>query len=429
MLFLHLVTFLKAKKMNVNHTFSINYWLYRSKAKNGKAPIYCRITMNGQRIEISVKRSIEPSKWMAGAGIVKGTSVEARTINTYLDTIKADLYKKYNQLLILGNPIYLEDVKNSFLGLKKEDKKGLIEVFTYHNDQMKASIGIEVVKATHTKFETVKKKLTNFLKVKLNKKEIYLDDLTNKFIVDFEYYLKVEEKIAHNTVMKYIRNVKKVINMAIANEWITKNPFSQFKCSTKKVIREILTQSEIDALLNKSFEIPRLEEVRDIFLFCCYTGYAFVDVEALTTEDVVLGIDGVKWIYTNRKKTGTQSNVPLLQPALNILEKYKNHPCQEIQNKLLPVKSNQKMNSYLKEIAAVCNIKKPLTMHIARHTFATTITLSNNVPIETVSKLLGHTKLATTQIYAQVLDTKISKDMLALSKQLEEINVKLKKAK
>lgn len=415
--------------MKVNHTFSINYWLYRSKAKNGKAPIYCRITMNGQRIEMSVKRSIEPSKWVVGAGMVKGTSEEARTINNYLDAIKADLYKKYNQLLILGNPIYLDDIKNSFLGNKKEDKKGLIEVFTYHNDQMKVTIGIEVVKATHTKFETVKKKLTSFLKEKYDKKEIYLDDLTNKFIVDFEYYLKVEEKIAHNTVMKYIRNVKKVINIAIANEWLTKNPFSNFKCSTKKVIREILTQAEINELTNKNFEITRLDEVRDIFLFCCYTGYAFVDVEALTTDDVVIGIDGVKWIHTNRKKTGTQSNVPLLQPALRILEKYKDHPCQEIQNRLLPVKSNQKMNAYLKEIVAVCNIKKPLTMHIARHTFATTITLSNNVPIETVSKLLGHTKLATTQIYAQVLDTKISKDMLALSKQLEVTENVLKKAK
>jgi len=415
--------------MKANHTFSINYWLYRSKAKNGKAPIYCRITMNGQRIEMSVKRSIEPTKWISGAGIVKGTSEEARTINNYLDTIKADLFKKYNQLLILGNPIYLEDIKNSFFGNKKEDKKGLIEVFTYHNDQMKATIGFEVVKATHTKFETVKKKLISFLKIKHDKKEIYLDDLTNKFIVDFEYYLKVEEKIAHNTVMKYIRNVKKVMNIAIANEWITKNPFVNFKCSTKKVIREILTESEIKALSNKMFEITRLEEVRDIFLFCCYTGYAFVDVEALTTDDVVIGIDGVKWIHTNRKKTGTQSNVPLLQPALNILEKYKNHQCQEIQNKLLPVKSNQKMNAYLKEIAALCNIKKPLTMHIARHTFATTITLSNNVPIETVSKLLGHTKLATTQIYAQVLDTKVSKDMLALSRQLETTDKRLKKVK
>jgi site-specific recombinase XerD len=414
--------------MKANHTFSINYWLYRSKEKNGKAPIYCRITMNGQRIEMSMKRVIEPSKWIVGAGVVKGNSEEARTINHYLETIKADLYKKYNQLLILGNPIYLDDIKNSFLGVK-EEKKGLIEIFTYHNDQMKLAIGIEVVKATHTKFETVKKKLIIFLNKKYHKKEIVLDELNNKFIIDFEYYLKVEEKIAHNTVMKYIRNVKKVINMAIANEWLKTNPFSNFKCSTKKVIREILTQTEIDKIALKNLDIERLDEVRDIFLFCCYTGYAFVDVEALTVDDVVIGIDGVKWIHTHRKKTGTQSNVPLLMPALQIIEKYKNHPCQEIQQKLLPVKSNQKMNAYLKEIAALCNINKPLTMHIARHTFATTITLSNNVPIETVSKLLGHTKLATTQIYAQVLDTKISKDMLALSKQFEISNNNLKIAK
>ena len=252
---------------------------------------------------------------------------------------------------------------------------------------MKELIGIDVVKATHTKFETVLKKLKLFLKNHYKRSDILLPELGHKFVVDFEYYLKVDLEIGHNTTMKYIRNLKKVMNMAVMNDWIDKNPFNSFQCSNKKVTREILTENELQTLAGKEFAIQRLKEVRDIFLFCCYTGYAFVDVEKLTPSDVSLGIDGSKWIFTNRKKTGTASNVPLLPPAQEIIEKYAEHPYCISKGRLLPVKSNQKMNAYLKEIADLCGISKKLTMHIAPHTFATTVTLSNGVPIETVSKV------------------------------------------
>ncbi len=408
-----------------NQTFTILFWLYKGKMRNGKAPIYCRITVNGKRAQFSVKRSIEPNKWIAAAGAAKGNSEEARILNTYLNKVKTELHKHYNLLEATDQFITADTVKNSYLGTG-EKQRSLIEIFEYHNDQMKELIGVDVVKATHTKFETVLKKLKLYLKKQYKRSDLFLQELDHKFIVDFEYFLKVDEGIGHNTVMKYIRNLKKVMNMAVMNDWITKNPFSSFKCSTKKVIREILTEKELQVLSEKEFTIERLEEVRDIFLFCCYTGYAFVDVEKLTPSDVAFGIDGGKWIYTNRKKTGTQSNVPLLPPALEILEKYKNHPYCESKGRLLPVKSNQKMNAYLKEIADVCGISKKLTMHIARHTFATTVTLSNGVPIETVSRLLGHTKLATTQIYAQVLEHKVSEDMSKLSQKLSYNSEKIK---
>lgn len=412
--------------MKTDQTFAINFWLYKSKLKNGKAPIYCRITINTLRTEISVKRWIEVSKWNIKSGNVKGNSEEARTINHYLEIVKSELYKIYNHFLLTQKKVYPQDLKNAFTGFK-EEQRGIIDTFEYHNDQMKGLIGIEVVKSTFTKFETVKSKLKKFMISKYNKKNFLLTELNNKFIIDFEYFLKSEEKIAHNTAMKYIRNVKKVMNLAVANEWITKNPFDNFKCSTKKVNREILTQSDLDKLHKKEIKIERLNEVRDIFLFCCYTGYAFIDVFSLSNSDVVLGIDGKKWIHTNRIKTGNSSHVPLLPPAQIILDKYKTHQCRISEGKLLPVKSNQKMNAYLKEIGDICGIKKKLTMHLARHTFATTVTLANNVPIETVSKMLGHTKLATTQIYAQVLDTKIANDMNKLSKLFEKEEVRLKK--
>ena len=403
--------------MNTNQTFTILFWLYKGKMKNGKAPIYCRITVNSKRAQFSTKRSIEPNKWIAAIGEAKGNSEEARTLNTYLNKIKTELHKHYNLLESTEQFITADTIKNSYLG-EGEKQRTLIETFQYHNDQMKALIGIDVVKSTHTKFETVLSKLKLFLKKQFKRSDLFLQELDHKFIVDFEYFLKVDQGIAHNTTMKYIRNVKKVMNMAVVNDWINKNPFGNFKCSSKKVIREILTTEELQLLSDKETSIERINEVRDIFLFCCYTGYAFVDVEKLTPKDVVIGIDGGKWIYTNRKKTGTASNVPLLPPAIEILEKYKNHPYCELKGRLLPVKSNQKMNAYLKELADICGIEKKLTMHIARHTFATTVTLSNGVPIETVSRLLGHTKLATTQIYAQVLEHKVSEDMNALREKM-----------
>lgn len=410
-----------------NQTFTILFWLYKGKMKNGQAPIYCRITVNGKRAQFSTKRSIDPNKWIAAAGVAKGNSEEARILNTYLNKLKTELHKHYNLLEATDQFITADTVKNSYLG-EGEKQRSLIETFEYHNNQMKDLIGIDVVKATHTKFETVLKKLKLYLKKQYRRSDLFLQELDHKFIVDFEYFLKVDQSIAHNTTMKYIRNLKKVMHMAVMNDWIVKNPFNNFKCSTKKVTREILTEEELKTLAEKEFTIQRLEEVRDIFLFCCYTGYAFVDVEKLKPTDVALGIDGGKWIFTSRKKTGTTSNVPLLPPAIEILEKYQEHPYCEAHNKLLPVKSNQKMNGYLKEVADLCGITKNLTMHIARHTFATTVTLSNGVPIETVSRLLGHTKLATTQIYAQVLEHKVSKDMNKLKTKLSSKSEEFKKA-
>lgn len=403
--------------MKTNQTFTILFWLFKAKMRNDKAPIYCRITINGKRAQFSVKRSIDPSKWNSSSGTAKGNAQEARILNSYLNKVRNELHRHFNLLEAKDEFITADTIKNSYLGITEEERS-LIDTFEYHNNQMKELIGIDVVKATHTKFETVLKKLKLYLKKQYKRSDLFLRELDHKFIVDFEYFLKVDQNIGHNTTMKYIRNLKKVINMAVANDWLAKNPFASFKCSNKKVNRQILTVEELQIIAEKEFAIQRLEEVRDIFLFCCYTGYAFVDVEKLTPQDLIRGINGELWVYTNRKKTGTASNVPLLQPALEILEKYKEHPYCESKGKLLPVKSNQKMNAYLKEIADVCGIKKKLTMHIARHTFATTVTLSNGVPIETVSKLLGHTKLATTQIYAQVMEHKVSADMEQLGSRL-----------
>jgi integrase len=214
--------------------------------------------------------------------------------------------------------------------------------------------------------------------------------------------------------VKYLSNFKKIIHICMNNGWLAKDPFVGFKMSKREIERPFLVQEELDAIIKKDFPIQRVAQVRDIFVFCCYTGLSYVDVERLTNEDLAIGIDSEKWIWTRRQKTDTETRVPLLPPASAILEKYKGHPMCVRRNRLLPVSSNQKMNTYLKEIADACGITKKMTFHTSRHTFATTVTLSNGVPIETVGKMLGHRNLKTTQHYAKILDKKVSDDMAKL---------------
>lgn len=404
--------------MKTNQTFSILFWLSKSKVRNGKAPIYCRISVNGVRTEIATKRTVEITKWLSASGTMKGNSEEARILNTHLSMMRTDILNHYNLLLANNEIVTVDKIKNTLLGIK-EEQKTLLSVIKFHNDKMLDRVNIDVTKSTYTKFETVRKKIELFMKKEYRVKDILIVDLKNRFVVDFEHYLRVHDKIGINTCTKYIRSLKKIMNLCVDNEWLPKSPFSNFKCHTMNPIREVLVKEELQEIESKEIDEERLAEVRDIFLFCCYTGLAFIDVYQLTVNDITLGIDGKKWIYTNRQKTGNQSNVPLLPQALRILEKYNDHPVREITGKLFPVKSNQKMNAYLKEIGAICNLQKKLTMHLARHTFATTVTLSNGVPIETVSKMLGHNKLATTQIYAKVLEHKVSQDMNVLFEKMK----------
>jgi integrase len=226
--------------------------------------------------------------------------------------------------------------------------------------------------------------------------------------------LKGVKKVGHNATMKYLANLKKIVLICVKNDIIAKDPFFAFKFAKHEVDRIALTEHELRTVANKVFEIPRLEQVRDIFLFCCYTGLAYADVAKLSKMDIIEGRSGEMWINIKRQKTDSASRIPLLPPALKLLKKYESQ-LERLDKHLLPVLSNQKMNAYLKEIGDVCGIVKPITFHLARHTFATTVTLSNGVPIETVSRMLGHRSLKTTQLYAKVLDKKVSDDMQRLS--------------
>ena len=398
----------------MKHKMSILFYAKSAKvAKNGLLPIYLRITINGARIELSTSRFVEKTKWNAEAGKMKGSSEEARLINTHLDTLRTKVYETENWMINNNQEINAQSFKNRLLGVEEKQRK-LILIFEDHNKRMKELVGREFSINTLKKYETALSHTKEFLLSQYKIKDISIKQVDIAFINDFDFFLRNTKKCNNNSTIKYIRNFGKIIKQAYVNGWIEKDPFLNYKGKVKQTDRNYLTQSELQDIINKEIRIQRLDLVRDMFIFSCFTGLAYIDVFNLTKENVIKGIDGEMWISTHRQKTDSLSKIPILPVSESILEKYKDYPECLNKNKLLPILSNQKMNAYLKEIADICGINKELTFHIARHTFATTVTLSNGVPIETVSKMLGHTNLKTTQHYAKILDKKISEDMQVL---------------
>ena len=308
-----------------------------------------------------------------------------------------------------------------------EAPRMLMEIFQQHNDQMASliKVGKDFAPGTLERYSSCRDHIRSFIEWKFGMADIDIKRLNFEFASELEFWLKTERSCAHNTTMKYISNLKKIVNACIRKGWLTKDPFTGFKMTKQEIEREALTEQDLQKINAKTFPTYQLNFVKDIFLFSCYTALAYADVKKLRRTEIAPGIDGNYWIFTNRQKTDTQSRIPLLPAAQTIVEKYKDYPTCSNSGHVLPVLSNQKMNAYLKEIADVCGITKNLTFHIARHTFATTVTLSNGVPIESVSKMLGHRNLKTTQHYAKVLDRKVSDDMYVLKEKLISKQLKL----
>lgn len=407
--------------MKNSQSFSILIWANKAKTDNkGYVPLYARVTVNGKRAEISLKKKINPAKWDVQNGFMRGSTEETRAVNKHIGDVKNEIWCIYTEKQKEDTGFTAEDIKHKYTG-QDDIHYSLLEVFDRHNKEMEALVGKDVVAATLTKYKTIRSKVAAYIKYQYGKSDLFLDTLEFDFITGFEQYLKTVDAIDHNTTMAYIKRVKRIITISVNHKWIKQNPFAVFKCTTRKVERQELTDEELVSLSTKEMPVARLAEVRDCFLFSCYTGYAFVDASKLTPEHIVIGKDGELWINTSRTKTEIAANVPLLPPALAIIERYRHHEICEATNKLLPIKSNQKMNAYLKEIAIICGISKNLTTHMARHTFATTVTLANDVPIESVSAMLGHTKITTTQIYARVKEKKVSRDMQTLMAKLTNV--------
>ena len=396
---------------------AVLFYIKKSKIdREGRSIVYLRITVDGRRAECSTKKKVSLNNWNAGSSKANGNSQEAYLLNSYLSKIKNDIFQYYQRMLQDEELITAMTLRDGYLS-KGKKRKMVIEIFEEHNQQVEKLIGKDFAAGTLERYRTAKKHVEDFIKVEYGQKDLPIDQIDHKFISGLEYYLKTTRKCGHNSALKYITNFKKIVRIAFANDWIQKDPFLHWKNKLKIVEREFLSENELELMFNKVLPMERLQQVKDIFLFCCFTGLAYADVKKLGINDIVIGMDGEKWIKTHRTKTKTRSSIPILPAAAAILEKYQEHSSRV--GILLPVLSNQKMNAYLKEIADLCGISKNLTFHLARHTFATTVTLSNGVPIESVSKMLGHTSVRTTQHYAKVLDKKLSEDMKGLRLRLE----------
>lgn len=409
--------------MRTTNTFGIQFIIRMNKLKENLAPIYCRVTVDSHRVEISLKHWIDLKDWNSAKGMARGSREEIKALNHFLEEVKARLMECYQEMQIQKQLITAEAIKNKFCGNDQKDHT-LSKVVNYHNTQMKDSLAWGTMK----NYFTTQKYILLFLKKQFGTTDIFLSQLSYRFIADFEHFLRNykpldhHKPLANNGVMKHIERFRKMINMAVRMEWLDKDPFAKYHQKFERVEREFLSEKELLTLQERELKIVRLQWVRDLFIFSCYTGLAYIDVMQLTPANISIGIDGDYWLITNRQKTSNPVRVPLLLNALEIIDKYKGHPRALAKETLFPVISNQKLNSYLKEIADICGIRKNLTFHLARHTFATTVTLTNGVPIESVSKMLGHSAITTTQIYAKVIERKLSDDMKNLKEKLQAKN-------
>jgi site-specific recombinase XerD len=408
--------------MKATDRFSVHFKIRNERAKQGKAPVFLGLAVNGEKIYVALKSlQVEIIHWDMARGCGKTSTRQGKEINNYLEEIRVVIREHYRALELGGAPITASAIKNAFLGNEeKEDQIYFSQLITYHNEQGETLLA----PGTMRHYLVTQRYLVKFFELRWGKPDISLSSLDYKFIADFELFLYNHKPKDHqkpmdtNGVLKHLIRLKKMTNLAVKLKWLQADPFQGFKMKRKRVEKDFLDEWELTAIENKELGLERLRIVRDLFVFSCYTGLSYIDLANLKNENIVRGIDGEQWIQTFRQKTLTPVKTPILIKAREILDRYRNDLRAESKAVLFPVFSNQKTNSYLKEIADLCGIGKNLTFHVARHTFATTVTLSNGVPIETVSRMLGHSKLSTTQIYARVLEKKISDDMAVLKRKL-----------
>lgn len=401
----------------MNKKFRVSFYLrggYEGKNKTGLVPLRLRIHLNSERMEVgSTGIKVDPEIWDSKRSrCVDDRTTEVQKINRELDRIESDLLHLFRRNEFNEN-LSLDLIKSEYLG-KKEVSESFIEFYDEFLVGVKAEVGNNRCYASYQKFNVLKKHFVTFLWTRYKRKDLMMNELTFKIISDLENYLLTDGKCKHNTVMRMMGNFKTITIRALKMGKLKQDPYAHYKIHFNQTNRDFLSDAEIKTLMSKKFEIPRMEHVRDIFVFSCFTGLAYIDVAQLT-EDNIVELDGRMWIMTKRQKTNVPSNVLLLDVAKSIIDKYKG---QDKKGRLLPILTNQRMNSYLKEIADACGIKKNLTFHIARHTFAT-LAISKGVPIESVSKMLGHTKISTTQIYAKITNKKLEQDMLNLAAKLD----------
>jgi integrase len=383
-----------------------------------ECPIYARVTFHGKSITLSTGKYITQERWNFTDKLRRIFKQDKeRAMKEALDLFALKIEKLYNQLEREGEIVTVQEFKSLLLGKSKKSKTPeLIDIINKHNEHFAKLVNLgERSKASLQKYERVKDLIKLYNTKYYGSENVSIDKINGAYIYNFESYLKFESEykgklgIKNNSLVKYFKNLKTICNYAIKMDLITKNPFNKYNGKIQITEASFLTHEELLKIEQKVFSIERLERVKDVFLFSCYTGYAPIDALKLTRDNIIQDANKELWIKTNRQKTGTRANVPLLPPALRIINKY-----QFSESGLIPKISNQKMNAYLKEIADIIELNKNLTWYVARHTFATTVTLGNGIKIENVSAMLGHTTIRQTQHYAKVLDSSVGDDMKKL---------------
>lgn len=394
-------------------TYSLLFYLKKEKGyTDGPITIQGRITVDGDIKEFSTGQKCDPHKWEDGN--LSGRTEDVKSLKKYLETITLKIRDHHRVLLTSTDFVSASMLRDSYQG-KRAKTTSLHKIFQEHNTEMAELVKVKKnAPGTLERYKTSLSHTMEFIKWKYNESDMDIRRIDHQFVVQYDFYLRTIRKCSNNTTVKYIKNFKKIIRICLDNRWITSNPFALYKAKIKKIKPVPLGDSDIIKLIKKQFQTFRLEQIRDIFIFCCFTGLAYADVKKLKRDNLFIGVDGKVWLDSKRKKTEGEAVLPLLTIAAFIVKKYLYDPFCVRHNVVLPVISNQKMNEYLSEIGNLCEINKKITTHTARHTFATTVTLSRSVPLETVSAMLGHEEIRSTQHYAQVLPDKVSREMEAL---------------
>ena len=399
-------------------TFKVLFYVKKGSEKpNGNLPLMCRLTVDGEIKQFSCKMDVPLRLWDVKNNRASGKSIEAQRINRAVDKIRVEVNRRYQELMQTDGYVTAAKLKDAYLGIGIKQET-LLKLFEQHNAEFAKKVGHSRAKGTFQRYITVCKHLHEFIPHTYKREDIPLKELNLTFINDFEYFLRTEKKCRTNTVWGYMIVLKHIISIARNDGRLPFNPFAGYINSPENVDRGYLTKAEIQTLMDAPMKNTYHELVRDLFIFSAFTGLAYSDVKNLTTDNLQTFFDGNLWIITRRKKTNTESNIRLLDVPLKIIEKYKG---MTRDNKVFPMPSNTTCNRILKEIGNQCGFKTRLSTHVARHTNATTVLLSNGVPIETVSRLLGHTNIKTTQIYAKITNQKISQDMETLSHKLTDM--------
>lgn len=404
-------------------SFRVLFFLKKTRLlKNGEASVCMRITVNGTRVENNIRKSIDPALWSQAKETARGKSRRACDLNTYIEEARIKLYQIFCELEQQNRPITAHLLQELFFGQEKpEEVRTLLGTMQEHNDQCRALVGTDYALITVRRYESCRRYLAELIRQRYGKEDLPLAEVNGELVRAFAFYLKTEKGCQQNTVIRYMKCLKKITNLARANDWMAKDPFLGIRFHEKEVVREFLTMDELQTIYRKEFPLERLTLVRDVFIFAAFTGLAFIDVQQLAPEHIVRDNNGNLWIRKPRQKTKNMCNIPLLDIPQEILRKYADHPTCRKRGVLLPVPCNQKMNSYLKEIADICMIRKNLTTHCARHSYATSVCLANGVSLENVAKMLGHSNIKMTQHYARVLDSSILRDMMQVERAISKL--------